>query len=59
MNDGRTTQPDDYRDYCFISSWEGDGQICVGENKPLWRYKSVGGNIFHSSLYDFFDFQCL
>ena len=45
---------DNCKAYCFNSSWEGDGQICDDENKPLWRYKSVGGNIFRSSVYGFF-----
>jgi len=42
MNDRQTTQASDYKDYRFDSSWEGDGQIYDGENKPLWRYKSLG-----------------
>ena len=55
MNDEpAATQPDEYNDYCFNSSWEGDGQISDGENKPLWRYESVGGNWFRSSVYGFF-----
>lgn len=54
MNDGPTTQPGDFKDYCFTSSWEGDGLISDRENKPLWRYKSAGGNKFRSSVYGFF-----
>lgn len=45
---------DDYKKYRFDSSWEGDGQIIDGEERPLWRYKSVGGNIFRSTSYGFF-----
>ena len=45
--------PDDCKDYRLDSSWEGDGQILDGANKLLWRYKSVGGNIFRSSVYGF------
>ncbi len=45
---------DNYKDFLFDSSWEGDGQVLDAENKPLWRYKSVGGNIFRSSAYGFF-----
>jgi hypothetical protein len=54
MNEEHATQNGDYSDYCFHSSWDGDGQISDEENKPLWRYKSIGGNPFHSSVYGFF-----
>lgn len=52
--DGRCSSQGDYKDYRLDSSWEGDGQIIDGENEPLWRYRSVGGNIFRSQVYGFF-----
>jgi len=51
---GESESEDNYKAYRFDSSWEGDGQIYDAENKPLWRYKSIGGNIFRSTNYGFF-----
>lgn len=51
--DGQYRPWDDCKEYCFDSCWEGDGQILDGENKPLWRYKSVGGNRFRCQVYGF------
>jgi hypothetical protein len=45
---------DNQKAYYFNSSWEGDGEILDEDSKPLWRYKSIGGNIFRSQVYGFF-----
>jgi hypothetical protein len=43
-----------FKRYRFDSSWEGDGQVFDENDKLLWRHKSIGGNIFRSSVYGFF-----
>jgi hypothetical protein len=53
MNDGQTTPPADFKDYRFDATWEGDGRISDSENKPLWRYQSVGRKS-RGSFYGFF-----
>ena len=46
---------DEFKVYRFDSSWEGDGQVFDHrEDKPLCRYKSLGGNPFRRSSYGFF-----
>jgi hypothetical protein len=54
LQDRKVMTQDDGKAYSFDSSWEGDGQIRDEENKPLWRYNSIGGNIFRSQVYGFF-----
>ncbi len=51
---GKSLSERDHKAYCFDSSWKGEGTICDDEHKPLWRYKSIGGNIFRSQVYGFF-----
>jgi hypothetical protein len=49
----KSKSQNDSKAYRFDSSWEGDGQIFDEENKPLWQYKSIGGNPFRSQVYGF------
>jgi hypothetical protein len=32
----------EFVDYCFCSTWDGDGEICNRSNKIVWRFQTTG-----------------
>jgi uncharacterized protein YxjI len=41
-NDCQRSETNEYKDYCFCSNFDGDGEIYSRDNKIVWRFQTTG-----------------